>query len=1381
MKFLRLCLLLSLLLTAPSVWSQSSGGGPVIENLTAEPATGDDGTSFRLVAAASHPQGSILTYTWNFGDGSPLRSGRTLNKIHHRYRNQGEFSVGLTVADSRGRSVERNLTITVKNVAPEIRKIVRVGGSSEGSPITFTSLVIDPGKDELTYRWDFGDGQTQEGTDKRNTEHIYQNPGTFLLSLVVDDGDGGTDRLTQTVIIGQGLEYTISGALGGGDQPDDNPYLTGVPVTPDGEFRPRLDFAKLLKGENAAKGSGFCAIGIGNRSGFLPLNGSAVRLSGAFPRGIEVGSYPIGAIREENQTIVEWPQSHLARPGLFFGTAEISTGTPDNPSTPDFESKGGSVEVTYYDGDRIEGTFSMSLLEIVQIIDPKDERYYPPRTISVSGSFAHAVNRNFLQGEFPDWYLCDPAENLTVESYTWSSPDSPSQQAFDTKTLVDYENPEIEIKLSDEYDLDSFFSGFKVEYRRQDGEYVEVPGFMMGMDDRTVKFIPLEDLKDGVIYRARIENGSDGIKGLRGETLEDEVEWEFETLLSFEDSLNGVTLSTYQVIQDAPLVPGKPTLTRVFVNWSEKPEVHSDSQTKRTLVEVSIKDGSGRALYSQAKTERVKRPDLYSDEEKKHARSSVNFFGWDPTGGESGPLIATVKQLPQPENNPKKFEGQTEITFYEASPQLIIDYFFVRVGSWQEGVPTDLRILGHKLARKGAEFTTQTFPVTQTTARNRGDLFVDEALISLPGKVSVYGPTSIELGIDWEIGRRIAEVADATGSDADLILAFLPRELQPSLAGYAYSSASRRTVAVFLHAAGESKSGNVNTVAHEFGHTFGLEHESTCPDGEIDSCILQGLSDPIEGFRIDLSGTYGWNKSRAEGNQQASRTPGSVISMMYPSALGDSGTFILPEHYKTLQSALKSFTKSVGVEERMVSPLHFASGVSPWTQFPELQSFLLAASGTLGSSQNRPGEELSSPFTEDQWIAQGVARRNGTEGLITQIAPTTERDLEVDSDGPFEIVVLDADARRLFSRSFHLPEKERYHPAPGSEEIAPFSIPVPANPATQKVVLNFQGRTLHEIARSTAEPSVRFSGQGGRLRVAGPIDLLWEGTDLNQDELVYSLYYSPDGSTWTPLILATSQTTFRLEPDQLQQGSAPQLMLLVTDGFNWGLADLPIVLESGLRVLYTTPSDGETLTSGDSITVTFNSPVDFEGLSEGAIRLTDPEGNPVEVERYPSHDGYSVSLRPRSQLITGSSYHLQIGDGSSMRLGRMAAEQQVSFTASGLDSESLNEMDGEASAEAETSSEEVPDSCGGIAGSTLKLLLPKTLDSIRVSSTDRGCRLTMTSRDSVETSRNFYESEILFNGFRMTENVTASGGERIRLGFSNPTLNGQVNIVKGAG
>ncbi|UCF37828.1 MAG: PKD domain-containing protein, partial [Acidobacteriota bacterium] len=92
MKCLRLCLLLSLLLSAPFVWSQSSGGGPVIENLTAEPATGDEGTSFRLVAAASHPQGSILTYTWNFGDGSPLRSGRTLNKIHHRYRNQGEFS-----------------------------------------------------------------------------------------------------------------------------------------------------------------------------------------------------------------------------------------------------------------------------------------------------------------------------------------------------------------------------------------------------------------------------------------------------------------------------------------------------------------------------------------------------------------------------------------------------------------------------------------------------------------------------------------------------------------------------------------------------------------------------------------------------------------------------------------------------------------------------------------------------------------------------------------------------------------------------------------------------------------------------------------------------------------------------------------------------------------------------------------------------------------------------------------------------------------------------------------------------------------------------------------------------------------------------------------
>lgn len=55
------------------------------------------------------------------------------------------------------------------------------------------SLSFDLDDDELTYSWQFGDGQTGEGV---NPEHTYATPGTRTVTLTVDDGHGHTDTAT---------------------------------------------------------------------------------------------------------------------------------------------------------------------------------------------------------------------------------------------------------------------------------------------------------------------------------------------------------------------------------------------------------------------------------------------------------------------------------------------------------------------------------------------------------------------------------------------------------------------------------------------------------------------------------------------------------------------------------------------------------------------------------------------------------------------------------------------------------------------------------------------------------------------------------------------------------------------------------------------------------------------------------------------------------------------------------------------------------------------------------------------------------------------------------------------------------------------------------
>ncbi|MEE9116876.1 MAG: PKD domain-containing protein, partial [Thermoplasmata archaeon] len=78
--------------------------------------------------------------------------------------------------------------------------------------ITFMATAFDPGADELTVHWDFGDGT--------NVTNIYPNPngtypvsivdtvthafsgsGTFTITVTVEDDDGGIAQISYTLTI----------------------------------------------------------------------------------------------------------------------------------------------------------------------------------------------------------------------------------------------------------------------------------------------------------------------------------------------------------------------------------------------------------------------------------------------------------------------------------------------------------------------------------------------------------------------------------------------------------------------------------------------------------------------------------------------------------------------------------------------------------------------------------------------------------------------------------------------------------------------------------------------------------------------------------------------------------------------------------------------------------------------------------------------------------------------------------------------------------------------------------------------------------------------------------------------------------------------------
>ena len=140
----------------------------------------------------------IVSYTWDFGDPHDTTPGEGVNP-KHVYKENGEFTVTLTVVDAAGNSAADTAKITVKNVAPA----VEAGDNqeaAEGATVTFEGSFTDPGVlDTHTIKWNFGDGETATGTLKPT--HAYGDNGTYTVTLTVTDDDEGvgSDTLTVTV------------------------------------------------------------------------------------------------------------------------------------------------------------------------------------------------------------------------------------------------------------------------------------------------------------------------------------------------------------------------------------------------------------------------------------------------------------------------------------------------------------------------------------------------------------------------------------------------------------------------------------------------------------------------------------------------------------------------------------------------------------------------------------------------------------------------------------------------------------------------------------------------------------------------------------------------------------------------------------------------------------------------------------------------------------------------------------------------------------------------------------------------------------------------------------------------------------------------------
>src|SRR5205823_2482168 len=181
------------------------------------PYTGNEGSAVSFDGSAStDPDADVLTYDWNFGDGSTHGSGV---RPTHTYTDNGTYTVTLIVSDSRGASsTASSTTATIANIAPTAT-FNAPASVNEGSTLTISlSSPRDASSVDVvagfTYAFDCGAGAGYgafgSGT---NANCATIDNATRTVKGKIRDKDGGITEYTATTVV-QNVAPTVAALSG---------------------------------------------------------------------------------------------------------------------------------------------------------------------------------------------------------------------------------------------------------------------------------------------------------------------------------------------------------------------------------------------------------------------------------------------------------------------------------------------------------------------------------------------------------------------------------------------------------------------------------------------------------------------------------------------------------------------------------------------------------------------------------------------------------------------------------------------------------------------------------------------------------------------------------------------------------------------------------------------------------------------------------------------------------------------------------------------------------------------------------------------------------------------------------------------------------------
>jgi PKD repeat protein len=159
---------------------------------------------------SNDPDGKIVDYEWDFGDGDSSH-GITKSVCRHSYSSSGKFQANLTVTDNEGGTGEKTSEVIVEEPLPEAIGTYSPGEPKVGEVITFDASQSKDKRGRIVdYEWDFDDGYLGK---RVSIDHQYSRSSTYNVKLTVTNDRGVKDSSIIAVTVSEKIEAEASKSM----------------------------------------------------------------------------------------------------------------------------------------------------------------------------------------------------------------------------------------------------------------------------------------------------------------------------------------------------------------------------------------------------------------------------------------------------------------------------------------------------------------------------------------------------------------------------------------------------------------------------------------------------------------------------------------------------------------------------------------------------------------------------------------------------------------------------------------------------------------------------------------------------------------------------------------------------------------------------------------------------------------------------------------------------------------------------------------------------------------------------------------------------------------------------------------------------------------